>query len=80
VERASRDVVASDPAALRVVDLHTMSLGPHRILVVLGIAFPRDLPASGVTTAVERLEQRVIERLDGITDRRLVVIEPASLA
>jgi hypothetical protein len=48
--------------------------------VVLGIAFPRDLPASGVTTAVERLEQRVIERLDGITDRRLVVIEPASLA
>jgi cation diffusion facilitator family transporter len=80
VERAIRDVVASDPAALRVVELHTMSLGPHRVLVVLGIAFPRDLPASGVTTAVERLEQRVIERLDGITDRRLVVIEPASLA
>ena len=78
VERAIREVVATDPAALRLVELHTMSLGPHRVLAALGVAFPRDLPAAGVAEAVERLQQRVIERLDGITDRRLVVIEPAT--
>ena len=80
VERAIREVVAADPQVVALVELHTMSLGPRRVLVVLGIAFPRDLPAPGVATAVDRLERRVIERLDGITDRRLVVIEPAALA
>lgn len=76
VERAIRDVVAADPAALHLVELHTMSLGPRRVLAVLGVAFPRDLPGAGVAGVAERLQQRVIERLDGITDRRLVVIEP----
>lgn len=78
VERAIHEVVAADHAVLRLLELHTMSLGPHRVLVVLGVVFARDLPASGVAAAVERLQQRVIDRLDGITDRRLVVIEPAT--
>ena len=77
VERAIRELVAADPAVLALVELHTMSLGPRRVLAVLGVAFARDLSAPGVTEAVERLQQRVIERLDGMTDRRLVVIEPA---
>ena len=51
-----------------------MSLGPR---AVLGVTFVRDLPASEVPAAVERLQERVIERLDGLTDRRLVMIEPA---
>jgi cation diffusion facilitator family transporter len=77
VERAIREVVAGDPAVLALVDLHTMSLGPRRVLVVLGVAFARELSAPAIATTVERLEQRVIERLDGLTDRRLVVVEPA---
>jgi cation diffusion facilitator family transporter len=78
VERAIREVVAADPAVLRLVELHTMSLGPRRVLAAMGVAFARDLPASRVAEAVERLQQHVIERLDGITDRRLVVIEPSA--
>ncbi len=54
-----------------------MSLGPRAVLAVLGVTFARDLSGSEVSAAVERLQQRVIERLDGLTDRRLVVIEPA---
>jgi len=80
VERAIREVVTADPEVRGVAELHTMSLGPRSVLVVIGVTFARDLPAPGVATAVERLQQRVIERLDGMTDRRRVVIETAEEA
>jgi cation diffusion facilitator family transporter len=76
VERAIRAEVTADPAVLGLVELYTMSLGPRAVLAVLGVTFARDLSAPEVAAAVERLQQRVIERLDGLTDRRLVVIEP----
>ena len=76
VERAIRAEVTADPAVLGLVELYTMSLGPRAVLAVLGVTFARDLSAPEVAAAVERLQQRVIGRLDGLTDRRLVVIEP----
>ena len=78
MERAIRELVLADSAVLAVVELHTMSLGPRRVLVVLGVTFARHLSASGIAEAVERLQKGVIDRLDGMTDRRLVVIEPAA--
>lgn len=78
VERAIRDVVTAAPEVAGVAELHTMSLGPRRVLVVLGVRLAPALSASDVAEAVDRLQQRVIDRLDGMTDRRLVVIEPAT--
>lgn len=78
VERAIREVVTAAPEVAGVAELHTMSLGPRRVLVVLGVRLAPALSASDVAEAVDRLQQRVIDRLDGMTDRRLVVIEPAT--
>lgn len=78
VERAIREVVASARAVDGVTELHTMSLGPRRVLVVLGVRLVPDLSAAEVADAVDRLQERVIDRLDGLTDRRLIVIEPTS--
>jgi cation diffusion facilitator family transporter len=77
VERAIRTVVAADPEVAGLAELHTMSLGPRAVLVVMDVTFAGDLPGPEVAAAVERLQQRVIDRLDGLTNRRLVVVEPA---
>ncbi len=70
--------MASTRAVDGVTELHTMSLGPRRVLVVLGVRLVPDLSAAEVADAVDRLQERVIDRLDGLTDRRLIVIEPTS--
>lgn len=77
IERAIRETVMADPDVAGLAGLHTMSLGPHRVLVVAEVRLTAELSSPEVAETVERLQQRVIDRLDGLTDRRLVVIEPA---
>ena len=77
VERAIRETVTTEPDVAGLAELYTMSLGPRRVLIVLGVRMAPALSSSEVAEAVDRLQQRVIDRLDGLTDRRLVVIEPA---
>src|SRR5262249_37419540 len=77
VERAIRETVTTEPDVAGLAELSTMSLGPRRVLVVLGVRLAPALSSSEVAETLDRLQQRVIDRLDGLTDRRLVVIEPA---
>jgi hypothetical protein len=78
VERAIRSVVAADRDVRAIRELYTMNLGPRRILIVLGVTFARDQTGEEVAETIGRLQEHVIVRLDGLTDRRLVVIEPAA--
>lgn len=76
IERAIREVVASETAVARLVELHTMHLGPRAVLIVLGVTFDGHLGADGVGEAVARLQRRLAERLVDLTTERLIVIEP----
>lgn len=76
VEQAIRDAAAAAPEVTGVAELHTMNVGPRRVLVVLGVRLAPTLSEPEIADAVERLEQQIVHRLDGLTDRRLVVIEP----
>ena len=77
VERRVRSVVGSDPAVVRIAQLHTMHLGPRAILIVLGVTFARDLSALEVEEAVARLQRGLSDDLGDVTNARLIVIEPA---
>lgn len=77
VERAIRDAVMSDAAVTGISGLHTMHLGPTRILIVIEVRFAPDLRTPDVERAVQRLQRRLIEVLGNRTDSRLIVVEPA---
>jgi len=79
VEQAIRDVVTADPAVVGIAALHTMHLGPTRILIVIEARFAPSLRAPDVEGAVERVQRRLIEALGNRTDARLIVIEPSRL-
>ena len=76
IERAIREVVASETAVTRLVELHTMHLGPRAVLIVLGVTFDGHLSADGVGEAVAQLQRRLAKRLVDLTTERLIVIEP----
>jgi cation diffusion facilitator family transporter len=76
IERTIREVVASETAVTRLVELHTMHLGPRAVLIVLGVTFDDHLSADGVGEAVAQLQRRLAERLGDLTTERLIVIEP----
>lgn len=78
MERTIRSVVAADRDVRAIRELYTMNLGPRRILIVLGVTFARDLTGEELAETIGRLQEHLIARLDGLTDRRLVVIEPAT--
>jgi cation diffusion facilitator family transporter len=80
IERTIREVVASEHAVTRLVELHTMHLGPRAVLIVLGVTFDGHLSADGVGQAVARLQRRLAERLGDLTTERLIVIEPTPAA
>jgi len=75
VEARLRKVVEADPAVAKLVELHTLHLGPDSIVVVAETAF-RDVPSDAVADAVKRLEARISEVLEGRTSPRLIVVEP----
>jgi divalent metal cation (Fe/Co/Zn/Cd) transporter len=79
-EQAIRAAVLGEPGVLGIQSLHTMHLGANRILIVLGIHFADDLSVPAVEGVVARLERRVADALGGMTDARLIVIEPAPLS
>ena len=78
VEQAIRRAVTADPAVEGIAALHTMHLGPTRILIVIEARFAPDLRATDVERAVERVQRRIIELLGHRTDSRLIVVEPSS--
>jgi cation diffusion facilitator family transporter len=75
VEARIREEASADADVVEVMALSTMHLGPHAILVTLGIRFRPELTAPRVETAIERLQARITKALEGSTDARLVVIE-----
>ena len=79
-EQAIRAAVLGEPGVVGIQGLHTMHLGPNQILIVLGVHFAEDLGVPAVEGIVRRLERRVVDALDGMTDARLIVIEPAPLS
>jgi cation diffusion facilitator family transporter len=52
----------ADPAVERVHRPMTMHVGPHNVLLNLGIQFRRDLPYSELEAAVDRLEKAIQQR------------------
>jgi len=78
VERTIRAVVAAEPGVRGIRELHTMHLGPNRILIVLAVHFAPELGAPGVEDAVLRLQRQLGRALGDVTDERLIVIEPAA--
>jgi cation diffusion facilitator family transporter len=79
VEQAIREVVRREGGVQGIRELHTMHLGPRRLLIVLGVQFACDLRAPDVASLVTRLQQKLVQALGDITDARLIVIEPAPL-
>jgi cation diffusion facilitator family transporter len=53
------ELVAADPAVVRVGAPLTMYFGPNSVLLALEVQFQRGLSAAGVTAAVDRLEKSV---------------------
>ena len=79
VEETIRGIVSSDQAVTGISALHTMHLGPTRILIVVEARFAPELRAPDVERAVERVQRRIIEILGHRTDSRLIVIEPSGV-
>jgi cation diffusion facilitator family transporter len=77
VEDRVRAAAASDPAVRRVAALHTMHVGPEAILITVEVRFRPDLTTAGIEEAVDRLHRRIEEAVDGLTNARLIVVEPA---
>jgi cation diffusion facilitator family transporter len=78
VENRIRTIVSADTTVTSVVALHTMHVGPHDLLIVVTVDFRDELSAATIEAAVARLHERIAQGLHGVTNTRLVVIEPAS--
>jgi cation diffusion facilitator family transporter len=77
VEDRIRRAAAADADVERVVELHTMHVGPRAILVVIAVQFRRHLTADQITDAVGRIERAVGRVVPKPTSGRLIVVEPA---
>jgi hypothetical protein len=52
-------------------------VGPEAILITVEVRFRPDLTTAGIEEAVDRLHRRIEEAVDGLTNARLIVVEPA---
>jgi cation diffusion facilitator family transporter len=77
VEAGIRRLAEGDRDVRRVVDLRTMHIGPHDILVVLGLEFQPALTTPHVQEAIVRLQGAIKGAVGESTHPRLIVIEPA---
>jgi divalent metal cation (Fe/Co/Zn/Cd) transporter len=77
VEAKIRRTVEREEGVEAVADLRTLHVGPHAILVALGLRFSPDLSVPEVEKVVGRLHTRIKAALAGATDARLIVIEPS---
>ncbi|MGH7367793.1 MAG: cation diffusion facilitator family transporter [Candidatus Rokuibacteriota bacterium] len=78
VEATIRRLVSGDDDVVEVVDLRTMHIGPHDILVALGIQFRPDLTTLRIQAAITRLQQAIRKALGESTNPGLIIIEPAA--
>ena len=76
VEATIRRLITDDVEVEGIVDLRTMHIGPHDILIVAGVQFHRDLPVPRIEAAITRLQHRVKKALEETTTVDLIVIEP----
>lgn len=76
VEATIRRLITGEADVVEMVDLRTMHIGPHDILIVAGVQFRRDLSVPGVETATTRLQHAIKKALEGSTNAKLIVIEP----
>jgi cation diffusion facilitator family transporter len=79
VEARIRRVVRADEDVTEVIDLRTMHMGPHDILVALGVRFRRHLTTPRIEAAIVRLQRAIRDTLDGATNASLILIEPTRL-
>lgn len=56
-----RGAALDDPEVLDVIGLRTMHVGPDTLLATLEVRFARDLDATGIETAVDRVEAAIRE-------------------
>jgi cation diffusion facilitator family transporter len=78
VEATIRRLLSGDDDVVKVVDLRTMHIGPHDILVALGIQFRQDLTTLGIQDAITRLQHAIRKALGESTNAGLIIIEPAA--
>jgi cation diffusion facilitator family transporter len=75
-EAAIRRLVVEDDAVDRLVELRTMHIGPHQIVVALGVHFKTDLSVTEVERAIRRMEDRITDLLGDRTRPTLITVEP----
>ncbi len=73
-----RDVVGRESAALGLVDLRTLHIGPESLFIALRVRFRPELRTRDLEAAVGRLKTGISDALDGVTRPHLIVVEPAS--
>ena len=77
---AIREIGCPDEEVVAVVDLRTMHIGPHDVLVVMGTRFGQDLGTERIQTAIERVQRAIKKTIGESTDTSLIGIEPARSA
>ena len=77
VVRQIRQAIESAPGVRALRDLRTMHLGPRAVLVVASVEFDPSLDGVTLPAAAASVRARVGEVLRGITNPRLIVVEPA---
>ena len=71
------DVVALEQAAVAVVGLRTLHIGPEALFVALRVRFRDELRTRDLEAATERLKHAIVAALPELTRPQLIVIEPA---
>jgi len=75
-ESAIRRIVGEDQAVDRLVELRTMHIGPHQIVVALGVHFKPGLTVTEVEKAIRRIEDAITGLLPERTSPTLITVEP----
>jgi cation diffusion facilitator family transporter len=75
-ETAIRRIVGEDEAVERLVELRTMHIGPHQIVVALGVHFKSGLSVPEVEKAIRRIEDAITGLLGERTSPTLITVEP----
>jgi cation diffusion facilitator family transporter len=76
VRAAIRQIVDAEEVVDALVGLHTMHIGPDRLLIALEVEFRHGLTTVEIERAVDRLQRALTRGLPGLTSPRLVLIEP----
>lgn len=71
------DVVAREHAALTVVGLRTLHIGPEALFIALRVRFRDELRTRDLEAAAARLKEGIVTALPELTRPQLIVIEPA---